>query len=645
MGFTIVELLIVIVVIAILAGIVIIAYNGVIRSTSESSMKALLQTVAQRMEVEKIDSGTTAYPTTFPADIIPPKHIGIAFAAVDHANEYCVNATHQNYDDMLWHVTQEGVVTQGLCSGALLAETIVGDYNMGNESLPLASAVTTVQGDGGGFTLKTDETWETFTLSWDAVAGASRYEIQTRSGASGTWYLRSLATGSSNYNITASSQANPSYSAQIPGDTTSVSWTSSSIKPINATTAHEYRLRSYDASNTASEWNTISFTPPANSELTQVTNFTVTPTNNWNAIQLSWDDVSHNNVPSPTIEIQSRVNSASSWHLSMLGAGNSGYNSGSATLLSDPAYSAQIPVSTTSLEWTSSSVRPASSTATHEYRARLRSNIMSGMASDWVTTTLSPPSSSDLDKLSNFKVTPSNDWTTINFSWDLADTTALPNPSIELQTRSSAAGTWYLRSIATGSSNYNSGLESTIQNPDYSAQIPISTTSLDWTSSAIKPNTISAVHEYRVRIRANNIAGVAGPWQTATLSPTIPAPITGFSVTPNNDWTSIRLQWNPYTPVSTPTPTIEIQSRVSASGTWNIHDAATGSGRYNSSSDSVYLNPDYSAQIPIGTPYKDWTSSTVIPPADKTYDYRIRVRGNAGISGVVSPWTEASLTH
>jgi prepilin-type N-terminal cleavage/methylation domain-containing protein len=60
-GFTIVELLIVIVVIAILAAITIVAYNGIQNRANDASVSSDLRTLMQKIEAYKVD--TTEYPT------------------------------------------------------------------------------------------------------------------------------------------------------------------------------------------------------------------------------------------------------------------------------------------------------------------------------------------------------------------------------------------------------------------------------------------------------------------------------------------------------------------------------------------------------------------------------------------------------
>ncbi len=63
-GFTIVELLIVIVVIGILAAITIVAYNGIQNRAKETTVKSDFTTAAKKADLYKIDSPLSSYPVT-----------------------------------------------------------------------------------------------------------------------------------------------------------------------------------------------------------------------------------------------------------------------------------------------------------------------------------------------------------------------------------------------------------------------------------------------------------------------------------------------------------------------------------------------------------------------------------------------------
>ena len=70
-GFTIVELLIVIVVIAILAAITIVAYNGIQTRAKSSAAEALAANVAKKAEMYNAEPANSSYPATFAALTTP----------------------------------------------------------------------------------------------------------------------------------------------------------------------------------------------------------------------------------------------------------------------------------------------------------------------------------------------------------------------------------------------------------------------------------------------------------------------------------------------------------------------------------------------------------------------------------------------
>lgn len=79
-GFTIVELLIVIVVIAILAAISVVAYTGIQNRANDSAIKADLSNFAKLIEIQRADLGT------YPATLTPA--MGFKFSKSAYGKDY-----------------------------------------------------------------------------------------------------------------------------------------------------------------------------------------------------------------------------------------------------------------------------------------------------------------------------------------------------------------------------------------------------------------------------------------------------------------------------------------------------------------------------------------------------------------------------
>lgn len=91
-GFTIVELLIVIVVIAILASVTVVAYNGIQSQAQAAAIRSDLRQFGQQMERYKIENGT--YPSSLTSDM------GIKFTRDAYGEDgqarnarYCYNSS------------------------------------------------------------------------------------------------------------------------------------------------------------------------------------------------------------------------------------------------------------------------------------------------------------------------------------------------------------------------------------------------------------------------------------------------------------------------------------------------------------------------------------------------------------------------
>lgn len=87
-GFTIVELLIVIVVIGILAAITLVAYNGVKERANKAAVTSALSQVGKQLEVAKVDTGT--YPANLDA-IQKPANVDFQYQT--STSNFCITAT------------------------------------------------------------------------------------------------------------------------------------------------------------------------------------------------------------------------------------------------------------------------------------------------------------------------------------------------------------------------------------------------------------------------------------------------------------------------------------------------------------------------------------------------------------------------
>ncbi len=104
-GFTIVELLIVVVIIAILAAITVVAYNGITANANEAALKADLKTSASRLNTDSITDGGG-----FPG--IKPQFLGGHLGYAAGGDSFCVFG---DVNSKVFHVNENGNISEGNC--------------------------------------------------------------------------------------------------------------------------------------------------------------------------------------------------------------------------------------------------------------------------------------------------------------------------------------------------------------------------------------------------------------------------------------------------------------------------------------------------------------------------------------------------
>ena len=110
-GFTIVELLIVIVVIGILAAITVVAYNGVQQRARDAKMASTLQSAGKKAQVEFNLTGSYPAASTLGADAT----IDLVMTADPATETLCITGTGSGYTTK--NVNQSGSINNGPCDG------------------------------------------------------------------------------------------------------------------------------------------------------------------------------------------------------------------------------------------------------------------------------------------------------------------------------------------------------------------------------------------------------------------------------------------------------------------------------------------------------------------------------------------------
>jgi len=136
-GFTVIELLVVVVVIGILAGIVLLSYNSWRTTTAQNEVKSSLNgLVAAMNSARTFGSG---YPTSIPSTFTPNSDVTLNYAWGD-SNGYCVSATSVAVPSVSYNINtyQSSTVQSGVC--ASIITNMVGDPSVETGGVPAGAA-------------------------------------------------------------------------------------------------------------------------------------------------------------------------------------------------------------------------------------------------------------------------------------------------------------------------------------------------------------------------------------------------------------------------------------------------------------------------------------------------------------------------
>ncbi len=116
-GFTIVELLIVVVVIAILAALVVVGYNGISYRAKETALMTDVRSGGTQLQVTMSETGS------YPVDTSAlQKADNTTFFYESSANSYCLSGISSELADVSYFVTEAGVLQAGFCPGQIVSD-------------------------------------------------------------------------------------------------------------------------------------------------------------------------------------------------------------------------------------------------------------------------------------------------------------------------------------------------------------------------------------------------------------------------------------------------------------------------------------------------------------------------------------------
>ncbi len=149
-GFTIVELLIVIVVIAILAAVTIVAYNGISNRAKESSVQSDVANAVKKLETLKVQSSTAQYPATLTlAGITASAGNTYDYEYSSNDNSYCLQSENA---DITWYASSVQTTPK---AGTCGSDSLIGHWTFNGNTND--SSGNGLNGTSGGITSATGQ--------------------------------------------------------------------------------------------------------------------------------------------------------------------------------------------------------------------------------------------------------------------------------------------------------------------------------------------------------------------------------------------------------------------------------------------------------------------------------------------------------